>query len=1266
MEKIAIVGMGCLLPGYTTKGDLWDKLIAGDCLMTNDTYNEKIIERGHLYRKDSDEFFKKYFSVDKFCRLNGKGEIYKWSSYVVEEALKDSGYIDDKDVLQNTGIIMGTLGMFVPEYISIFDKLVKTKLDESINLLLEDGTFQFDNSNFNGELASDKCYVDTDNVNTIRELYNLQGPYMSVSAACATPLYAIKLGCLYLQTHKTDMMVVGSNCENESISDVCGIFDLLSILVEEGMCNPLNSDSKGLIISSGAGAVVLKRLNDAVRDKDQILAVIDNIGWSNDGGAKSLLAPCMEGQIASFEDAYSGDISANIDYIECHSTGTAAGDLEEYKSIRTFFGERGFNPYIGTIKGNTGHFLTASAMGSIVKVILSMQHSVIPQTIRVDKPIGSEVVTKNISWPKKGREKRAAVNAFGFGGINAHMVLKEYVNEEKQQAEMAKNEQEIAIVGMDLQIGEVHNKETFFEYLLHSKTAVIDDGTNRFSGDEKNKNILKVLGIDKFPKGAYINEIPFDFLKFKFPAKQDMYYARRDMLLLNVANRALIDADITIDSMKDTAVIINAGQDFAVLNYRVSLELRKQIIESFDKTCPGLSIEKREQIFDILRNDEECIESADSIVGIIPTIRGSRISSHWHFKGPSFILTEQEEAFEHSIEIAKILLNNNIVKCVVIGTVELLGETELLYAQKINGTMSNVIKNGIGEGAGVIVLKNKEQALKDHNTIYATIEDTRKAPKEFRTELIENTAGYIGSLQQYVELIVEALEKYYRFPLDSNISTESLLKENILHELSKKMSDNDIKINNESKRNFTKNIKTSLPKLVERESFKNHIHKIIYEKLVNQEEIVDHDSMEKSLFYKNYEQYVRILERQNREIYNSLMNNKGLKKKSCIWDRNEIIEMTEGKMSKFLGPQYEIADQYEIRSRMPLPPYLFITRITKIDAEFGKLRPSMIEIEYDVDDECIYLQGDNTISNVVFTEASQIGIFLGAYIGADVTQKETLRFRVVDSKITFMNNIPVCLGDTLRLVYRMDRFINRGETLIVFCSYECYSRETLILKTDAIGGFFTEQDLQGTKGIIAPRVRLENKQSMKKLIPNKIRRKEFFDNKDLTNYFNGKLRECFEDVTYKDSNLLRYIRPEVRMLDTITEINFSDGKYGLGHILGKKKIDATHWAFKAHFKNDPVFPGTLILNGANQLLLFFAIYCGFIEDYQCENIGAIEELTVDVAFRGQVKPKESEIIYKIDIKDIIGQSKVEGLVAEINVYWEDLNVIREDNISLKF
>ena len=185
--------------------------------------------------------------------------------------------------------------------------------------------------------------------------------------------------------------------------------------------------------------VVLKRLSDAERDGDKIQAVISGAGLSNDGRGQFVLSPNSKGQLLAFERAYSsvGVEKGQIDYIECHATGTPLGDKVELDSMEQFFATEGTTeekktrPLLGSVKSNLGHMLTAAGMGGMTKVILSLQQGKIPATIGVVEPMSSknagispnQIVHQTMEWPHKKSERRAAVSAFGFGGTNAHIVF---------------------------------------------------------------------------------------------------------------------------------------------------------------------------------------------------------------------------------------------------------------------------------------------------------------------------------------------------------------------------------------------------------------------------------------------------------------------------------------------------------------------------------------------------------------------------------------------------------------------------------------------------------------------------------------------------------------------------------------------------------------------------------------------------------------------------------------------------------------------------
>jgi acyl transferase domain-containing protein len=262
----------------------------------------------------------------------------------------------------------------------------------------------------------------------------LGGVSLSLDAACATSLYAVKLACHYLHSGQADMMLAGAvSCPDPMFMHMgFSIFQAYP-QQDQGTSRPLDRSSQGLFSGEGAGIVVLKRTEDALRDGDTIYATIRGGGLSNDGSGKHLLIPNPKGQLLAFERAYAeaGVDPHTIDYVECHATGTPVGDITELNSMAAFFGTHGTAPRIGSVKSNVGHLLTAAGMASLIKVVLSMQQNQVPPTINLENPLASHdntltaqhAVSELIAWPAQSDTRRAGVSAFGFGGVNAHLVL---------------------------------------------------------------------------------------------------------------------------------------------------------------------------------------------------------------------------------------------------------------------------------------------------------------------------------------------------------------------------------------------------------------------------------------------------------------------------------------------------------------------------------------------------------------------------------------------------------------------------------------------------------------------------------------------------------------------------------------------------------------------------------------------------------------------------------------------------------------------------
>ena len=1803
--------------------------------MSLDYFQGQKIEKASMPIEKSEAFFKQVFTKEEYDELDSYGDLFKWMMYIVREALIDSKYLGNVEKLKRTGIVMGSFGMPSLEHTYLFEKLINSTVEVGMRGFLEKNQFVHYYAN-NKNLKPQAFLTDTEPQIYVSKKLSIKGPILTFNAACSSPVYAIKEAIMYLKQGKADMMLAGAQCYNQMDSAINGMFNVLGMVSKPGENKPFDRSTQGVIAGSGAGIFVLKRLEDAIKDDDKILGIIESIGWSSDGTSKYILAPDADGQVKSYEDAYKDDVSPNIDYIECHATGTMAGDIVEIDSINKYFRKKGYHPLLGALKGNTGHFFTASSHAAITKVLMGMEHNMIPQTIKIKDPIDKEIILKNTPWIKKGDVKRAAVNSFGFGGTNGHIVIREF-NRERELANIEENgnvfvspkKSSLAVVGMGMHIGEITSVKEYYRYLLSNKSPITKAPKERWHEVQLNPEWIKGTGINEIPKGAYIPNFDFDYMEFKFPISEDEFFLRKDFLTLNVAKEAIDDANISPNTHPNTAVIINCSNDYSEINFISTKELEDSIVNSLKKNNIILSEDEIKTLIEVLQKNESSRQTPTAVPGMLPNTRASRISSKWGFHGPAYVIMERENGIGRAIELAKYLIEEDGIENVIIGTIELTGEMEHIYAQNLLGKGEVMRKYGIPEGAVAFVLKSLEAAKKDGNTIYSVINDIalvnsnsdvvgnlidnldaiindesigkneigylelpesvdtseKKVTKNliynrysdflessnFVEGSVENNMGYGFSLTAAIAMVKNSLQLYNRIKFNEKDSTFSLwnnegknrsslinsfnddgssvhfilsncededfkpkkiktktlvypivvqdyeslyeilksltnisLKKGMLDiynetwdkyksssnpqkvlslvasdkevlkkeaklaldnidnffvdgfkwqsfngsyftssaigksgkiaymfppggMFSKKFFENlfrfpkyqklyrdfinsdfmlksgikgqaledyimeilsaeisvsiakDFGINEDmllvasmgeiaslfalnsilyegntydsilselvhvlkfmfekdpSKENYFHNkidswesfyvkgsidelskilkdektvfmtiigspedsviigegkackrvldkfkgigtaiktatiIHTPIAKSVYEDSkadefadkiaYKKDLPYTIYDAFtqnpidfnkdkfsdifrniltrpvnffgslknsyddgarifidMSTNEICTHwlsnalksdDYLALPIYSKKYspeENYVRILAklisngidfdlnkymsnfefdvtnkqtlvrkvhlsvqtlvdglsnekdsefrenivRKNKEpeiisvpeilkqeeidqkieerspvktsakkksksrqskknfmskyvsvacassvnaysyyvqseqvilknLIETMRNNSlpvqkknsiikdvaleikkdEIRGKNYLWDRNEIIEMSAHSMAKILGPRYEKIDRYPIRARLPLPPFMFVSRITKIEAEYGVFnKPAMIEIEYDATDDCLFAIG-NQISQVAVTESAQIGIFLIAYMGIDEISNGTLHFRIADTKVTLFSHLPK-VGETFRGVYEIKAFLKQGATTLVVNTYKVYVGDRLVLTIDAIGGFFTQKDLESSKGIIE-RPNLdkvaEGNRTPIKFNPHR----DSYDIKALTDFYNGVL----EGNVHDENEGLKPIKEKARMLDRITYITDEGGKYGLGEIYAEKDIDEDHWAFKVHFVNDPVLPGSLLLEGVNQIG-YFLLDTGIIGRKTNKPIEPCKNDTAKVIFRGQVRPIKSTIIYKISFKKFIDNDEMLAFYFDADIYWEGVHIVKCEDLS---
>ncbi len=356
-------------------------------------------------------------------------------------------------------------------------------------------------------------------------------------------------------------------------------FSQLRALSPSGAASPFGRGADGLVVGEGAGMFVLKRLGDAVRQGDRIYGVIAGLGLSNDvdGG---LLAPQSEGQLRAMRAAYdrAGWRPDDVDLIECHATGTPVGDAVEFASLRALWADSDPGPIrprcvIGSVKSNVGHALTAAGASGLLKVLLAFRHRTLPPTAGFDRPAPGvdlrsgpfRILARAEPWPRRadGAPRRAALSGFGFGGINAHVLIEEWLPGPVVEGPAGPRPAgPVAIVGMAAHFGPDEGLEAFQRRALGGS----DPAEPAEAGDWRGAGDVPLPGrrIDSV-------ELPTD--RFRIPPKELEEMLPQQSLVLRLASEAIADAGWDDSDRLGSGCIVGLGLDLNATNFHVRWSL---------------------------------------------------------------------------------------------------------------------------------------------------------------------------------------------------------------------------------------------------------------------------------------------------------------------------------------------------------------------------------------------------------------------------------------------------------------------------------------------------------------------------------------------------------------------------------------------------------------------------------------------------------------------------------------------------------------------
>ncbi|MEB3967814.1 type I polyketide synthase [Mycobacterium ulcerans] len=426
-EPVAVVGIGCRFPGNVTGPDsFWDLLVEGGNAISgipaerwdaDDYYHPDPLTPGHMTTKwgafvaDIAGFDAEFFGITPREAASMDPQ-QRMLLEVTWEALEHAGIPTESLAGTRTAVMMG---VYFNEYQSM---LASSR--ENVD-----------------------AYTGTGNSHSITAgrisyLLGLRGPAAAIDTACSSSLSAIHLACQSLRLRETDLALAGGVSATLRPETQIAI-SAWGLLSPEGRCATFDAAADGFVRGEGAGVVVLKRLTDALRDQNQILAVVRGSAVNQDGRSNGITAPNTAAQCDVIADALrSADVAPeSVHYVETHGTGTQLGDPIEFEALAATYGlikgQDGYLCALGAVKTNIGHLEAASGVAGFIKAVLAVQHGQIPPNLHFSQwnPAIDAASTRlfvpldNIAWPSDSGPRRAAVSSFGLGGTNAHAIVEQ-------------------------------------------------------------------------------------------------------------------------------------------------------------------------------------------------------------------------------------------------------------------------------------------------------------------------------------------------------------------------------------------------------------------------------------------------------------------------------------------------------------------------------------------------------------------------------------------------------------------------------------------------------------------------------------------------------------------------------------------------------------------------------------------------------------------------------------------------------------------------
>ena len=761
-EPIAVVGYGCIFPpdSYDTE-KFWDNIVSAKQGVKEmpDSYWEKDL----YYDKD------RHAEDKTYCKLGAYVKDYKFSETeeltfskesikglnrsqlmlldtIVQAVRKGNISINElstDDISMVVGNMLGDFSFsnecltnresqieYYLEHNKEFKNLDKEK-QENIKKSLRYGI----KNKFDNEIDFSNRGLHSNLCKGVADILNIKGRSFLVDGACSGSLLAVDNAVKIIHQNKAKTCIVSGVLGNMVVTGNIA-FAKIGGLSEKGSF-PLDSKASGLIPGEGVGTIIIKKLSDAIKDGNKIFGVLRGTGVASDGKGKSIYAPSSEGQYKAIKKSLdvAGVDPLYVDYVETHATGTRVGDIVELNSLKMIFDDseiEGKDIIIGSIKSQVGHCFSSAGMANLIKVMEGFNRNMLPPTNYFEKFVDEFemgkvkfYVNKELCpWEKKESTPKAAlVNAFGFGGINANVLIEEYIPDYhkellKSYVENSENKDiDVSIVG----IGCIDNNGcNYEEWSINIKNGF--KYIDKYPSNRYPEEINEIYNSKGNLKASFIEDFKFPCIKFKVPPVILKEIDRAQQLAL-VASHQVISSYGQENIVGDkTGVYIGnmLGLETSInTDLRIRVREYLNILNKSDE-FKGINEETKASIKnDIINNVRKYIPKTaeDTLPGYMDNIVAGRISNFFDLTSSNAVYDADKISFEQALEEGIMSLQSK--------------ENDLILVGGVNGNMSpefiqlieklNIDSNTIpAEGSAVFLIKRSED-VKENEHVYGRI-----------------------------------------------------------------------------------------------------------------------------------------------------------------------------------------------------------------------------------------------------------------------------------------------------------------------------------------------------------------------------------------------------------------------------------------------------------------------------------------------------------------------------------------------------------------